>query len=358
MAVTLPQSLAIPLATIRRERILPAQGEVTVRPGQKVEPMDVVARVSRPRGYRSINVARRLNVRPDEVAEIAQVNPGDPVKKGDRLTKGKGGFLGGGRKYIKSPVDGVVAAVGNGRMVIEVAPEIIELRALVRGSVISAMAGYGVVIETYGGFVQAAWGSGKEAYGVIKVVTPMPGDPLTGDAIDVSCRGAVLIGGGTIEESAIKQAVQMQARGLVAGSIPARLARKSFDLPFPIVVTEGIGKIPMADAIFSLLRSNEGRECAVDGRTPGTVDGGRPDIIIPLPVNSPPPPLPGHSTPLQVGAKVRALRAPYLGAVGEVKVLHEHARPLPTGAYLSGAEVDLEGHGVVFVPFANLEWVG
>lgn len=226
-----------------------------------------------------------------------------------------------------------------------------------RGTVISAMAGYGVVIETYGAMIQAAWGSGKEAFGVIKAVTAGVGDPLTADVIDVSCRGAILVGGGTLEESALKQAAQMQVRGLVAGSIHARLASATLDLPFPVVVTEGLGVLPMAEAIFSLLQSNEGRECALDGRTPGGADGGRPDIIVPLPVTSAPPPLPLHGSPVKVGSRVRALRAPYTGAVGDVKVLHDRARPLPIGEHLPGADVDLEGHGVVFVPYANLELI-
>jgi hypothetical protein len=32
-------------------------------------------------------------------------------------------------RTLKSPVDGVVAAIGNGRVVIEITPEIVELRA-------------------------------------------------------------------------------------------------------------------------------------------------------------------------------------------------------------------------------------
>ncbi len=354
MSVVLPQSLAIALATIRRERILPASGEVIVRPGQKVEPMDVVARVSRPRGYRSLNVARALGVRAEELASLVVVAPGDRVAKGDALARRQRML----RKHVyKSPEDGVVAAVSNGRIVIEKTPEVLELRALVRGTVISAMAGYGVVVETYGAMVQAAWGSGKEAYGVIKTVTSATGEPMTGDVIDVSCRGAIIVGGGVVEESAFKQAEAMQVRALVAGSLPSRLASRALALPFPVVITEGFGNIPMAEVIFTLLHSNEGRECAVDGHTPGTGDGGRPDIIISLPVSAPPPPLPVHGTPVKEGSRVRALRAPYLGAVGEVRALHDRAEALPTGAYLPGAEVDLEGHGVVFVPYANLELI-
>lgn len=354
MPVTLSQSLIVPLATIRRERMLPAAGEVAVRPGQKVEPMDVVARVSRPAGYRTLDIAGRLGVRPDKVADVMVVGPGDKIAKGEPLARKKYGWFGRVRT-LKSPVDGVVAAVGSGRAVIELTQEVVELRALVRGTVISAMAGYGVVIETTGGLIQAVWGSGKEAYGVIKVVTDAPGEPLTNDVIDVSCRGAILVGGGVLEDSAIKQAVQMQVRGLIVGSLPARLVNAVTELPFPVVITEGFGTGPMAMPIFDLLKSNEGRECALDGRRPGAPEGGRPDIIIPLPVGTTPPTLSTQARLPQVGSRVRALRMPYLGAVGVVTALHDRARPLPTGAYLAGAEVDLEGHGVVFVPYANLE---
>jgi hypothetical protein len=356
MPVTLPQSLVVPLATIRRERILPAAGEVTVRPGQKVEPMDVVAQVSRSQGYRTVEIAQRMNVRADEVVSIMVVSPGDKVAKGEPLARRKMGTF-GRMRTLKSPVDGVVAAIGNGRVVIEITPEVVELRALVRGNVISAMTGYGVVIETTGALVQAAWGSGKEAYGVIKAVTAAPGEALTEAQIDVSCRGAILVGGGTLEESAIKQAVQMQVRAVIVGSFRSNLVGVMLDLPFPVVATEGFGVLAMSDPVFDLLRTNEGRECAVDARTPGGPDGGRPDIIIPLPVATLPPQVPMHGSPVKVGARVRALRAPYMGAVGEVKTLYDHARPLPTGAHLPGAEVEIDGHGVVFVPYANLELV-
>jgi hypothetical protein len=158
----------------------------------------------------------------------------------------------------------------------------------------------------------------------------------------VSCRGAILVGGGTLGESAIKQAVQMQVRAVIVGSFRSNMAAGLMDLPFPVVATEGFGVLAMSDPVFNLLRSNEGRAVRVDARTPGGPDGGRPDLIIPLPVASLPPQVPLHGSPVKVGSRVRALRAPYMGAVGEVKTLYDRARPLPTGAHLPGAEVEID----------------
>ena len=41
--------------------------------------------VSRGRGYRTLNVSRLMGVPPQDVARLAQVSPGDAVKKGDPL---------------------------------------------------------------------------------------------------------------------------------------------------------------------------------------------------------------------------------------------------------------------------------
>jgi hypothetical protein len=115
--------------------------------------------------------------------------------------------------------------------------------------------------------------------------------------------------------------------------------------------------VPMSSVIFELLRSNAGREASISGVTRlrwGTV---RPEIIIPLQRRgaTPPPQVRGA---LKIGAQVRVIRQPYLGSVGQVVSLPFQPRAVDSGARLRGAEVELEGKGRVFVPYANLELIG
>ena len=55
----------LPLVTIRRERVLPAPGEVLVHQGARVEPITIVARAEIPDHYYILNVAQTLGVSPD-----------------------------------------------------------------------------------------------------------------------------------------------------------------------------------------------------------------------------------------------------------------------------------------------------
>jgi hypothetical protein len=161
----------------------------------------------------------------------------------------------------------------------------------------------------------------------------------------VACHGAIVVGGGTIEASALEQAQQLQVRGLIAGSMAGELRQQATALPFPIILTEGWGRVPMAEPIFTLLRGQSGREASISAETRVRFGAKRPEILIPLPVESRP-----------VGAKVRVVRPPYLGAVGAVVAVPASARRVDSGARIYGAEVDLgEEAGVVFVPYVNLE---
>jgi len=81
----------------------------------------------------------------------------------------------------------------------------------------------------------------------------------------------------------------------------------------------------------------------------------RPEVVIPLPAAARPPREADLGAALATGARVRMVRAPYLGAVGQVVAIPDHARTIPTGARVRGAMVDIGQSAPVFVPLANLE---
>lgn len=347
-----------PLVNVRRERVLPASGEVLVRVGERVEPTQVVARANLPGDFRILSVARLLGVPASRIGRYMRVNLGDEVRQGQVIAARRGLFA----RSVKSPIDGVVTASGGGRILIEARPTLFELRAYIHGTVSNVLVGegpprpYGVVIETKGAVVQGVWGAGGESFGVLKCLVKSPDKPLRAKAIDPSCHGTILIGGAGLSDAALERAQELQVRGIVTGGLPPELLPLVEELPLPIVVTEGIGTVPMSVPIFRLLTTNEGREASISGRVRSRWGVVRPEVVIPLPAETLPPAQTQPGASLTVGARVRVVRAPYLGAVGTVVALPPYARRIEsTGARVRGAEVNLGQEAPVFVPLANLE---
>lgn len=115
----------------------------------------------------------------------------------------------------------------------------------------------------------------------------------------------------------------------------------------------------MSRPAFALLQSCAGREAALNVETgtrwaaPGA--SGRPELLVPLDAaellssEAPPPP------PLREGARVRGLRAPYLGVMGTVIDLPARPQVLESGARLPVAQVELDNGATAWIPLANLE---
>ncbi len=337
-----------PLTSVRRERILPAPGKVLVRTGRRVEPMQIVARADLPGDFCILPLARLLGVPASRVKRHLRVNLDDMVREGQIIAKRL-------TRSVKSPIDGVVAASGGGRMLITAQPTSFELRAYIPGVVSNVLKEYGVVIEVTGAVIEGVWGAGGESFGVLKRLVRDLDEPLQAKAIDSSCRGAILIGGSVLDNAAIEMAQDLQVRGIVIGGLSPELVSRAKQLPFPIVVTEGIGAMSMSTPIFRLLTTNDGREAAISGRVQPRWGIVRPEIIIPLPAEAVPPTQTQPGIPLAVGTRVRVVRAPHMGAVGTIVTLPTRARPIDTGARVRGAEVDLNQEEPIFVPLVNLE---
>jgi len=345
-----------PLTTIRRDRLLPAPGQVLVHPGELVGPADVVARCLLPGEVRVVDVGRALGVRPERAAKYIRKTVGDPIQVDDILAV-PGGLFGRLRGSCRAPVDGQIMDVRNGLMLIESETTTFELCAHIKGQITNVMPNRGVVISTAGVLIQGVWGSGGEAEGVLKVLVDNPQRPLRARAIDVSCHGTLVAGGRILDENVLEQAVEAKVRGVIVGSVNAELCSFLESLPFPVLVTEGFGTFPMSRQVFSLLHSHMGREAMLSADTQTRWGARRPEVLIPLRAEEGLPAEEPGPVPLQVGDRVRALRNPHLGAVGTVTDLPAMPQVLASGARLPVAGVDLEGGESVLIPVANLELI-
>lgn len=344
-----------PLTNVRRERVLPAPGEILVRTGDRVEPRQIVARTTLTSDFRIMPVARLLGISASNTKRYLRVKPGDEVKRGQIIARK--GFL--PARSVKSPINGAVKASGGGRVLIEAPPTVFELYAYVSGTVVNVLDPHGLVIETTGAVIQGMWGGGGgpsgENLGVLRCSVQSPDEKLRVQDVDLSCRGMILVGGSGLDEKILEPAQEFQIGGIVVGGLSPELIPQVEQLPFPVVVTEGIGTVPMSEPIFQLLTTNDGREASISGRAQPRWPVIRPEIVIPLPAQTLPPSQTQLGVPLSVGTQVRVVRAPYMGAFGTVVALPAHARRTETGGKTLGAEIDLGQDAPVFIPLANLE---
>jgi len=348
-----PETRVSLLTPIHRERTLPQPGEVIVRVGQRVEPWDVMAQASVPGGYRIVEISQVFKAQADDIQQYLLKQAGDEVRAGEPLAARRGLF----RRIVRSPVNGFVSAIGAGRMLIEADTMLVEVHAGVRGRVESVRRNWGVTIETVGAIAQGVWGNGQEGHGVLKTLTGSPGELLTREKMEVGFRGAVILAGQGVTFEALEFAQEIQVRGIIVGSLEAGLLPSVQAAPYPIIITEGWGSIPMSPLIFDVLQSNDGREISLNGRVETGWKPQRPEVIIPLLSGETPLEEPELDFVLEKGATVRVLRQPHMGRTGRVVALPDLPKKLSAGIALRGAKVELAANERVFVPFANLEWI-
>jgi len=148
------QRYALEMTTIQREQTLPedAIGSVEVRQGASVNLRDIVARGILPSRYIMVDAAGQMRLKKSEdLGDILKVSVGDLVTAKEVLAEAPKG-----RRRVVAPVDGIVADINNGQIILQIEPETVELEAGLDGQVIRIQQGQGVVIETHGATVAAS----------------------------------------------------------------------------------------------------------------------------------------------------------------------------------------------------------
>ncbi len=332
---------------IRRPRALPKGGEIVVRVGQEVSPIQVVARTTMATEFAIMSAAEKLDVEPEELGEYLRVEKGAHVEVGTVLAARKRLL---GKRQVVSPVDGIFFDVVNGRIAVQPTSDWLELRALVAGRVVSYVSNRGVMLETSGTLIQAVWGSGREGVGQLKMVANSPNIVLSPEHLNLDVTGQVLAIGNLNNLELFHRAEDLGVRGLIVGNATAELCRASQESPLPLIVTDGVGGGGMSSSIFRLLQQADGRSVSLFGNYNAEA-GQRPEIILPqaatLGVDA------GTvKKNLEPGQMVRILGR---SQVGTVKHIYNRLQSTTIGMKVPGVDVELPDGQTMFVPSANLD---
>ncbi len=347
----------VPAALVRRERMLPTRGKILVGIDDRVDAVDIIGHYERPGKLVRLDARVALRLGKRDVSEFLKKRVGESVQRGEIIAlKPRLGNL--FPRALVAPVSGRLVAMSDSQILLESDTEQAEMRAHLSGRIVSVMPERGAVIETAAAVVQGAWGIGEMSHGVLRAVVESPDEVLSEDKVDVSCLGAIVIGGADATEEGLVQVGKMQARGLILGGLSADLLDRAAALPFPVVIAEGFGRCPMNAFAFDVLKSHIGREAALD---PGHADPWRPrrpEVIIPVPASSV---TASESLPealLREGCKVRVVRGDRRGLAGVVMALTEHPVPYDVGLSLPSVEIQADSGDRVLVPVNNVEIVG
>lgn len=355
-------------ARLERERRLPLRGDVLVEVGDTVEPGTVVARTELPGNVQIVNLASKLSIDPAKTMDALLQPVGAMVAADEPIAFAKGLF-GFGRTEAKAPCAGVIESVSpvTGQLVLREPPIPVEVTAYVSGRVARVLEGEGVVVETRGAFLQGIFGVGGEASGPIAVPVNTPDAELQPADLGAEHRGRVIVGGAYVSYDTLLRARDIGVAAVIVGGFDdgdlKRLLGRDLgvaitgaeQLGFSLVLTEGFGRIPMAQRTWKILKQHVGREASVSGATQIRAGVMRPEVVIPL----------GDDVPeraeesgggLEIGAMVRVIREPWFGRIGRVAALPAELAALETEALVRVLEIEFaDDRECRIVPRANVE---
>ncbi len=356
-------------AVVRRERRLPLKGQVLVRCGDAVGPQDVVARTELPGNVQTVNLAARLGVDPARVADTLTKPMGSDVRGGEVVAEARS-FLGLGHRVVTAPANGFLESLSpvTGQLALREPPLPVEVQAYVRGVVAEVLPGEGVVVEAHGALLQGIFGVGGETWGAIVVAVDGPDAELAPTRLRAEHRGHVVVAGAHVTYDALMRARELGVAAVIAGGLDDLDLRRllgrdlgvaitgSEELGLTLVLTEGFGRMRMADRAWKLLSERAGRLASVNGATQIRAGVLRPEVLVPEPGAEGPAEENGQGPGLEVGSLVRVIRTPYFGRLGRVVDLPAELGKLESEAMVRVLALEfLEDGARVRVPRANVE---
>ncbi|MCK9328308.1 MAG: hypothetical protein PHY08_04350 [Candidatus Cloacimonetes bacterium] len=357
---------------LKKERILPLKGKVLVNKGDKVKSDDLVAETSLPGNILPMNVANKLGITPAQVNQFIKIKAGEQIKKGQIIAEDNG-FLGLGffKSSIKSPIEGEVESVSTltGQVMLREPRIPVQIKAFIDGIVVEVKPEEGVVIENKSAYIQGIFGICGETNGLIKILVKDPSETLKPELITAECKDKLIVGGSLTPIESILKAKEMGVRGIITGGIDDQDIKKLLgydigvaitgheNLGITVLVTEGFGPIKMAEKTFNLLKSFEGKQASMHGKTQIRAGVIRPEVIIPLDFEQKDLAYQKPKLPiLEPGQLVRIIRQPGFGEIGKITALPEALKNVESETNVRILEAEVNGQKLV-IPRANVELI-
>src|SRR3990172_8533368 len=332
-----PVTHILPIVTIRQKRLLPAPGQVFVRKGQKVKAEDVIAQVYLTPTHASLDLVRGLGLSPDEAERFVQREIGEKVSQGDIIA----GPVGLARRVVRAPGQGWIIQVKHGKVFFEIEPPPYELRAGFPGSVESIIGDRGILLQTTGAFLEGVWGNGRVGSGPLRIQASRPEDVFTQERLDAGLNGSVVLAGYCDDPAVLQAATQMPLGGLILSSMASALIPLALETPFPIIITEGFGLLPMNTAAFTLLLQHDREEVSLLAEPYDRFAGTRPVIVIPIETGDVLT-MPREQIFFTPSAQVRVILAPHRSQIETLIALRGGSDVLPSGVRASTGEIRLQ----------------
>ena len=353
---------------VLKTRLLPMKGQVHYKVGDTIESNDIVASTKIPGNVHMVNVSKQLNIEPENIKDCMLIKLDDKVKKNQIIAENKGVF-GFFKSQLRSPIDGFLENISDvtGQIIISEPPKPVEVSAYTSGTIKEVISEEGVVIETNATLIQGILGVGGENRGELIVLTDSPDQILESSMIKKEHKGKIIVGGSFLSLDAFYKAKKYDVAGIVTGGFSYKnlstllgyslgvAITGSENIGPSIIITEGFGKISMAEKTYELLKIKNNKIASIDGSTQIRAGVIRPEILIPNEDKN----NVGEDIQMIIseGSQVRVIREPYFGMVGIVRNLPPELKKMDSETLVRVATVEFENGNKKEIPRANLEMI-
>ena len=352
---------------VTKDRLLPLKGKVHVNIDNNVASADIVASTEIPGNVQMINMVNKLNINPNQISDCMLVEIDEDVKKNQLIAQNKGLF-GLFKTEVKSPINGKVLSISKvtGQVVLSEKPQPIEVNAYIPGKIKDIYDSEGVVVNSYGTFIQGIIGIGGEQQGEIKILVDSPEKTIDPHMIDSSMKGFILVCGSYISCEVYNKAKECGVNGIICGGVDYNtismilgyslgVAITGTEDTTTLIITEGFGSINMASNTFALLKENVGNIASINGATQIRAGVLRPEIFIKTSDNFKSKGFNENDLIISKDSSVRVIRDPYFGKIGKIVSLPFELIEMKSETKVRVAEVEFDDNVREIIPRANLE---